>query len=121
MLVEAKRDKEMLIDCMPEATSQPIALSELTGCVFNFFAFGVTDLYLVITLFGIVCPMVPNGCFRRTPVMPKETASRMKAPYSQSCSHTLRLAKTSRKMYNASWSYCIIGYVWLQMLNCNNN
>ncbi|KAF8329241.1 hypothetical protein F5887DRAFT_923809 [Amanita rubescens] len=31
MLVEAKRDKEMLVDCMPEATSQAIALSEVTG------------------------------------------------------------------------------------------
>ncbi|KAF8332139.1 hypothetical protein F5887DRAFT_1078178 [Amanita rubescens] len=29
--VEAKRDKEMLIDCMPEATSQAIALSEVTS------------------------------------------------------------------------------------------
>jgi len=31
MLVEGKHDKEMLIDCMPEATSQAIALSEVTG------------------------------------------------------------------------------------------
>ncbi|KAI0300516.1 hypothetical protein B0F90DRAFT_1723552 [Multifurca ochricompacta] len=31
MLVEAKRDKEMFIDSMPEATSQAIALSEVTG------------------------------------------------------------------------------------------
>ncbi|KAI6011276.1 hypothetical protein PISMIDRAFT_690142 [Pisolithus microcarpus 441] len=31
ILVEGKRDKEMLIDCMPEATSQAIALSEVTG------------------------------------------------------------------------------------------
>ena len=46
MLVEAKCDKEMLIDCMPEATSQAIALSEVIGCVFNFFAFGVTDYHV---------------------------------------------------------------------------
>ena len=46
MLVEAKRDKEMFIDCMPEATSQAIALSEVTGCVFNFFAFRVTDYHV---------------------------------------------------------------------------
>ncbi|KAI0300505.1 hypothetical protein B0F90DRAFT_1668320 [Multifurca ochricompacta] len=31
ILVEAKRDKEMFIDSMPEATSQAIALSEVTG------------------------------------------------------------------------------------------
>ncbi|KAH9956607.1 hypothetical protein BC827DRAFT_1270800 [Russula dissimulans] len=31
MLVEAKRDKETLFDYMPEATSQAIALSEITG------------------------------------------------------------------------------------------
>ncbi|KAI6026822.1 hypothetical protein PISMIDRAFT_350383 [Pisolithus microcarpus 441] len=31
MLVEAKRDKEMLIDGLPEATSLAIALSEVTG------------------------------------------------------------------------------------------
>ena len=46
MLVEAKRDKEMLTDWIPEATSQAIALSEVTGCVFNFFAFGVTDYHV---------------------------------------------------------------------------
>jgi len=32
-LVEAKREQEMLADNMPEATSQAIALSEVTGCV----------------------------------------------------------------------------------------
>ena len=37
MLIEAKRDKEMLTDSMPEATSQAIALSEVTGYVFNIF------------------------------------------------------------------------------------
>ncbi|KAI5994710.1 hypothetical protein EDD15DRAFT_2366226 [Pisolithus albus] len=31
MLVEAKHDKEMLMDCLPEATSLAIALSEVTG------------------------------------------------------------------------------------------
>lgn len=31
MLIEAKRDKDMLTDSMPEATSQAIALSEVTG------------------------------------------------------------------------------------------
>jgi hypothetical protein len=46
MLVEAKRDKETLFDYMPEATSQAIALSEITGCVFNFFTFGVTDYHV---------------------------------------------------------------------------
>ena len=43
MLIEAKRDKDMLKDNMPEATSQAIALSEVTGSVFNIFAFGITD------------------------------------------------------------------------------
>ena len=110
MLVEAKCDKEMLIDFMPEATSQAITLSEVTRCMFKFFTFGVLiTMYLVIALFGIVCLMVPNGCFRHTPVMPRETTSHMEAPYSQSCSHTLRLVKTSRKMYNTSWSYCMSG------------
>ena len=33
MLIEAKCDKDMLTDSMPEATSQAIALSEVTGCV----------------------------------------------------------------------------------------
>jgi hypothetical protein len=46
MLVKAKRDKEMLIDCMPEATSQAIALSKVTGCMFNSFAFGITDYHV---------------------------------------------------------------------------
>ena len=32
-LVEAKREQEMLADNMPEATSQAIALSEVTGCI----------------------------------------------------------------------------------------
>ena len=32
-LVEAKREQEMLADNMPEATSQAIALSEVTECV----------------------------------------------------------------------------------------
>jgi hypothetical protein len=32
-LVEAKCEQEMLADNMPEATSQAIALSEVTGCV----------------------------------------------------------------------------------------
>ena len=78
MLVEAKCDKEMLIDFMPEATSQAITLSEVTRCMFNFFTFGVLiTMYLVIALFGIVCLMVPNGCFRHTPVMPRETTSHM--------------------------------------------
>ena len=35
MLIEAKCDKDMLTDSMPEATSQAIALSEVTGCVFD--------------------------------------------------------------------------------------
>lgn len=39
LLVEAKREKEMLKDYIPEATSQAIALSEVTGCVFNLFFF----------------------------------------------------------------------------------
>jgi len=32
-LVEAKREQEMLADNIPEATSQAIALSEVTGCI----------------------------------------------------------------------------------------
>ena len=36
MLIEAKRDKQMVMDSMPEAISQAIALSEVTGCVFNY-------------------------------------------------------------------------------------
>ena len=43
LLIEAKRDKEMLTDSMPEATSQAIALSEVTGYVFNTFAFDITN------------------------------------------------------------------------------
>lgn len=37
MLIEAKRDREMLKDSMPEATSQAIALSEVAGYVFSIF------------------------------------------------------------------------------------
>jgi len=32
-LVEAKREQEMLADNIPEATSQAITLSEVTGCI----------------------------------------------------------------------------------------
>ena len=39
MLVEAKRDKEMLTDYIPQAISQAIALSEVTGWVFSLFPF----------------------------------------------------------------------------------
>lgn len=43
MLIKAKCDKDVLKDSMPEATSQAIALSEATGCVFNTFAFDITN------------------------------------------------------------------------------
>ena len=84
MLIEAKGDKDMLTDSMPEATSQAIALSEVTGCVFE--PLPLTSLftvYLAIRLFGIVCPMETSGCFWCTLAMTKGIVSRMKAQYSQ--------------------------------------
>ena len=65
MLVEAKRDKEMLTDYIPQAISQAIALSEVTKCVFSLFPFDIINytVYLEIRLFGIVCPMEVSGCF----------------------------------------------------------
>ena len=52
MLVEGKLDKEMLIDCLPEATSQAIALSEVTGCSISSPLASLITMYLVITVFG---------------------------------------------------------------------
>ena len=43
MLVEAKHDKEMLTDYIPQAISQAIALSEVTGWVFSLFPFDIIN------------------------------------------------------------------------------
>ncbi|KAH9957522.1 hypothetical protein BC827DRAFT_1157240 [Russula dissimulans] len=90
MLVEAKCDKEMLIDCMPEATSQAITLSEVTGAVRYCLSDGAKWMFQVYT-----SDAQGNRISYEGPL--------------QSRRHTLRLAKTSRKVYDASWSYCIIG------------
>ncbi len=45
-LVDARRENEMLVDSMPEATSQAIALSEVTGYVF--FQLDVTSILTTV-------------------------------------------------------------------------
>jgi hypothetical protein len=83
MLIEAKQDKETFMDSVPEATSQAIALSEVTGCVFDIFALtSLITVYLAIRPFGIVCPMETGGCSWCTLAMTKEIASGTKAQYS---------------------------------------
>ena len=86
MLVEAKYDKEMLTDYIPQAISQAIALSEVTGwgCSVYFLLTSLITVYLDIGLFGIVCPMEASGCFWCTLATTKEVASHTKAQYSLS-------------------------------------
>ena len=81
-------------------------------CVTNLYLWTslISTVYLAIRLFGIVYPMETSGCFWCTLAMTKGIVSRMKAQYSQWwCNHA---AKLSRKMSDALWQYCIIGYVW---------
>lgn len=91
MLVEAKRGKETLMDCLPEATSLAIALSEVTGD--NGVRYRLSD--------------GAKWMFQTYTRDAKSNGISYEGPLLQSC--IPQLAKASRKMYNASWSYRIIG------------
>ncbi|KAI5981677.1 hypothetical protein EDD15DRAFT_2190472 [Pisolithus albus] len=92
MLVEAKCDKEMLMDCLPEATSLAIALSEVTGD--NAVRYRLSDHGAKWMFQAYTRDAEGNGISYEGPLL-------------QSC--IPQLAKASRKMYNASWSYRITG------------
>jgi hypothetical protein len=53
MIIEAKWDKEILKSSVPEATSQAIALSEVTVCSISLPLTSLITVYLAIRLFGI--------------------------------------------------------------------